>query len=180
MQSVSMAALVGATITFLAGLFAALLGFRLIGRRPSADPAHEQRMVSVRRWFRTAGPLLMLFAVLLLFIEPPTTPPEWRTVTTSDGVCSVEMPGEPAEGEGPAVQGMQREMVQRIAQERGVVQYSLGHSAIAEEYQKLPPEELLKTVGENWLSAARRMGETQVIGERDLSENGWPDRKSVV
>jgi hypothetical protein len=180
MQPVSMAALAGATITLLGGLFATLLGFRLIGRQPSPDPAHEQRMVSVRRWFRLAGPLLMIFAVLLLFVEPPSPPQDWRTVTTSDDVCSVEMPGEPIGGEGPAVKGQQREMEQRIVQDHGAVQYSMSHSEIAASYRDLPPAKLLEEIGENWLLAARQLGKTQVIDERDLSENGWPGREIVL
>ncbi|HEY7308874.1 MAG TPA: hypothetical protein VH643_05845 [Gemmataceae bacterium] len=180
MQPVSMAALVGATITFLGGLFAALLGFRLIGRQPSADPANEQRMVGVRRWFRLAGPLLMIFAILLLFIEPPTPPREWRTVTTSDGVCSIEMPGEPAEGEGPVVKGQQRELGHWLSQDGGTARYSISHSEIAEAYRELPSEKLLKTIGENWLSAAQKQGQTQVIEERDLTENGWPGREITI
>ena len=180
MQPVSMATLVGATILLLAGLFATLLGFRLIGRQPSPDPGSEQRLVSVRRWFRLAGPLLMIFAVLLLFLEPPAPPQEWRTVTTSDDVCSIEMPGEPVGGEGPAIQGQQREIEQRIVQDYGTVQYSLSHSEIAASYRDVPPAKLLEEIGENWLLAARQLGKTQMIDERDLSENGWPGREIVL
>lgn len=180
MQPVSMAALVGATIVFMGGLFAALLGFRLIGRQPSSNPVNEQRMIGVRRWFRLAGPMLMIFAVLLLFIEPPTPPREWRTVTTSDGVCRIEMPGEAAEGEGPVVKGMQRETGHWLSQDNGTVCYSLSHSEITKAYRESPPEELLKMIGENWLRAAQKQGQPREVEERDLTENGWPGREIVL
>ncbi len=180
MHRVSMIALVGAAITFMAGLFATLLGFRLLGRLPAPDPLQEQRMDRSRRLFRVFGPALMVFAVALLFLEPPAQPREWQTVTTSDGVCSVEMPGKPAENEGPILKGLPREREHRLVQDHGEVQYNLAHADIAESYRDLPPEKLLQVVGETWLTAARQMGETQRVSERKLSEKGEPGKEIVV
>jgi hypothetical protein len=181
MRYVTMAALVGATITFLGGLFAALLGFRLIGRLPGPDPIREQRMDRVRRLFRVLGPGLMIFAVVLPFLEPPAPPSNWQTTTTSDGVCRVEMPGEPTANEGPVVKELGKpESLQMLVQGKGEARYTLGCSPVSGVNQDKPPEKLLEEIAKNWLLAARHVGEFRLLGERNLSENGWPGKEIVI
>jgi hypothetical protein len=181
MPYVTLPALVGAAIIFLVGLFATLLGFRAIGRLPGPDLLSEQRMDKTRRLLRVFGPGLMIFGVVMLFLEPPTQPREWRTVTTSDGVCRIDMPGTPTEREGPALKELGKpEVLQMFVQGRGEAQYNLGCSEITAANRDAPPEELLETIGKNWLIAARHMGEPQLLSERNLFENGWPGKEIVI
>src|SRR5579884_1173445 len=184
MPSVPMNTVVGAAIIFLAGLLACLFALGWIGKKPGVDLVHDRRFASVRRSFRVAGPLLMISAVVLLVVDrPPASapaPPEWQTVTTSDGVCSVEMPGKPIEGEGPALKELGKpESQQILVQNNGEAQYNMSHSEVVGAYRDLPPEKLLEVIGTNWLFAARHVGEIQVIGERNLSDNGWPGKEII-
>ncbi|HEY7158499.1 MAG TPA: hypothetical protein VH575_31430 [Gemmataceae bacterium] len=181
MPYVTLPALVGAAIIFLVGLFATLLGFRRIGRQPGADFPREQRMDRARRLLRVFGPGLMIFAVVMLFLEPPPSPREWQTVTTADGVCSIDMPGTPTEREGPALKELGKpEVLQMLVQDRGAARYTLGCSEVTAANRDAPAEKLLETIGKNWLIAARHVGEPQLLRERNLSENGWPGKEIVI
>jgi hypothetical protein len=185
MPSVPMNTLVGAALLFLAGLLACLFALGWIGNKPGIDPVPDPRLARVRRSFRVVGPALLVFAVLLLCVPPapPPPPPEWRTVLTSDGVCSVEMPGAPSEPENP---GILEELAKPATQqwllvgESGRVQYYLSHSDIEGKYAEMPPEKLLEVIAGNWFRDTNTEGNYQRVSERKLSEKGWPGRELVI
>jgi hypothetical protein len=175
--------LIDPAITFMVGIVFTLYGIGRIGRKPGVDPVHDARAAHGRRLLRVLGPLTMVGAIFLFIVDfiRPSKPPEWRTITTSDDVCRVEMPGTPTEREGPAVKELGKpEVLQMLAQDKGEAQYNLGYSDISATYRDMPPEELLETIGKNWLIAARHMGEPQLLRERTLSENGWPGKEIVI
>jgi len=173
-------------IMFIAGLVATLYGIGRLGRKPGVDPIHDARMASVRRLLRVAGPLLMMLPILLFFLDSPpapTPPVQWRTAITSDGVCRVDMPGEPIEQGTPSDLGkVAKPATQQLllVEENGQVQYLLSHSDIEGEYAKLPPEKLLETIGTNWFLAANNKEDTERISEKELSDKGWPGRELVI
>jgi len=177
---------VDAAIMFIAGFVATLYGLGRIGRKPGVDPVHDARIAHVRRLLRVAGPLLIAIAILSFFLESPpspTPPVQWRTATTSDGVCRVDMPGEPIEQGTPSdLEKVAKPATQQLllVEENGQVQYLLSHSTIDGESAKLPPEKLLETIGKNWFLAANNKEDAQRISECDLSDKGWPGRELVI
>jgi hypothetical protein len=173
MQPVTMAALIGASIIFVGGLLASLLSLRLIGKKADVDPTYDQRFARVKPLLRVAGPALMIGAILVLVIEPPWTPPplEWRVVTTSDGVCQVDMPGTPTSEEGPLrVQGLGEPQAQqlKVVLEKGRVLYLLSHSDIHETPQDMSPSQLLDAIRQNTLEIARHLGTAHLVSEKDI------------
>lgn len=90
-------------IPFLGGIYATLLGFRIIGPKPGAKPKHDEWH---RRWggfVRLGGPLIVVFGVFLwvkgiAYHSSPTPTPAtaWTRHKTSDGTASVEFPAQPA------------------------------------------------------------------------------------
>jgi hypothetical protein len=177
---------IDATIVFIAGLVFSLYGWGRLGKKPGVDPIHDARIARVRRVLRVLGPLLMVGAIIQPFLEPspaPTPPVQWRTAITSDGVCRVDMPGEPSEQGTPSDLGkVAKPATQQLllVEENGRVQYLLSHSDIEGEYAKLSPEKLLETIGNNWFLAANNKEDAQRIGERDLSDKGWPGRELAI
>jgi hypothetical protein len=181
MPSLTTGALVEAGLLFLGGLVITLYAFGMLGTKHGSDRRGDR----IRRWFRAGGPLLMIFAVLLLFAPPPPppAPPQWRTVATSDGVCLVEMPGEPTEPENPAaLERLAKGATQQwlLVEENGQVQYYLSHSDIEGEFAKLPPEKLLEAIAENWFRAANSKEDAKRVSEQELSDKGWPGRELVI
>jgi hypothetical protein len=177
---------IDAAIMFVAGLVFSLYGLGRLGKKPGVDPIHDARIAHVRRVLRVLGPLLMVGAVVLPFLESspaPMPPVQWRTATTSDGVCRVDMPGEPSEQKTPSDLGkVAKPATQQLlfVEENGRVQYLLSHSDIEGAYAKLAPEKLLETIGNNWFLAANNKEDAQRIGERDLSDKGWPGRELAI
>jgi hypothetical protein len=95
-------ALADGAIPFLGGLWATLMGLRVVGKRPGADPAYDDWHARYGQKCKVLGPLLMLFAVFTFFIQlnqAPSAPASfsggWTRCTSSDGVCSAEFPREP-------------------------------------------------------------------------------------
>ena len=185
MQPVTLAALIGASIIFFGGLLASLLSLRLIGKKADVDPTYDQRFARVKPLLRVAGPALMIGAILVLVIEPPWTPPplEWRVVTTSDGVCQVDMPGTPTSEEGPLrVQGLGEPQAQqlKVVLEKGRVLYLLSHSDIHETPQDMSPGQLLDAIRVNTLEIARHLGSAQFVSEKDISTDDHPGKELVL
>jgi hypothetical protein len=185
MQSVTMAALVGAAITFLAGLFATLFALRWIGKKPGVDPIFDARFARVRPWLRGFGPMMMILAVVLLIVDTPrsSVPVEWRTATTSDGLCSIDMPGTPTSDTEPlklkGISGRQTQRLHLVA-ENGQVLYSLGCFDFEGDAPTSPPEKILNEMCANWVQVAEREGDSQLVSERNLTANGWPAKQIVL
>ncbi len=186
MQSVTMTNLVGAVLTFAAGLCATLLGLRRLGKRPGVDVRYDAWFARVRPWLLTAGPLLMVLALVLpgMDLSPPAPPePKWQQVTTADGACRVEMPGSPSsQGSTLVLEGLgEPETTQlKLIQENGHVWYTLSYSGTGNATPGLSAEKLLGRIEENTLALAKRMGQAQLVSEHDLSEHGYPGKELVL
>jgi hypothetical protein len=61
-----MGALVNAAIPFLVGIYCLLVGFRIIGSKPGENPKFDAMHARFGTFFKIAGPVLMLIAVILL------------------------------------------------------------------------------------------------------------------
>ena len=60
------AGLVDAAIPFLGGLYATLLGNRIIGKKPGVDPNYDQKLERLVPFFKFGGPFLMVFGMFLV------------------------------------------------------------------------------------------------------------------
>ena len=52
-------------VMFLGGLYGTLLGFRIAGKKPGADPKWDAWYEKFGRHLKWLGPALMVFAILL-------------------------------------------------------------------------------------------------------------------
>ena len=103
----------------------------------------------------------MVVACLLSFPASPTESPSpaWQIVTTSDGVCRVEMPGVPTSGQDTLLlEGLGKPQAQqlKLVQEDGAVRYTLSHSDTRGVSPELSPEKLLDEVRDNLFAWPRR------------------------
>jgi hypothetical protein len=80
------------------GLYLIALGFRWIGKKPGVSERYDQWQGRVGGYFKVAGPLLIVIAVVLFAFKPTrakTAAADWTLVKTEDGKASVLMPGKP-------------------------------------------------------------------------------------
>jgi hypothetical protein len=64
-----MGALVNAAIPFAVGVYCLLVGFRVIGKKPGADPKFDAWHARFGIFFKVAGPILILLAIFYLGIS---------------------------------------------------------------------------------------------------------------
>jgi hypothetical protein len=58
-----------AGIPLLGGLYATLLGFRVVGKKPGADPKFDELHRQKLEWLKWGGPLVMAIGVALGVVE---------------------------------------------------------------------------------------------------------------
>jgi hypothetical protein len=63
-----MGALVNAAIPFGVGIYCLLVGFRVVGKKPGEDPKFDAMLAKFGLFFRLAGAVLIVLAVLFLFV----------------------------------------------------------------------------------------------------------------
>jgi hypothetical protein len=63
-----MGSLVNAAIPFGVGVFCLLVGFRLVGKKPGADPKYDEWHARFGTVFKVAGPVLIVVGVLYLVL----------------------------------------------------------------------------------------------------------------
>jgi hypothetical protein len=64
-----MASLVNAAIPFFVGVYCLLVGFRIVGSKPGANPKYDQWHERFGVFLKIAGPVLMVLAVIYLAID---------------------------------------------------------------------------------------------------------------
>ena len=90
-------------LTIAIGIYFLLLGYRVIGKRPGLSPKYDAWHARSQGFLIFAALLMIGTGVIRLLWFSPVIPVkvaepaslEWRTVTTSDGVLKVKMPGKP-------------------------------------------------------------------------------------
>jgi hypothetical protein len=59
-------ALVNASIPFFAGIYALLVGFRVVGKKPGQDPKYDQWHQKFGMVLKVCGPVLILLSIFFL------------------------------------------------------------------------------------------------------------------
>ena len=64
-----MGSLVNAAIPFCVGVYCLLIGFRVVGKKPGADPKYDAWHARFGMFLKVAGPVLMGIGVLYLVLD---------------------------------------------------------------------------------------------------------------
>jgi hypothetical protein len=64
-----MGALVNAAIPFIVGIYCLLVGFRVVGKKPGADPKYDEWHARFGIFLKIAGPVLMAVGVMYFIID---------------------------------------------------------------------------------------------------------------
>jgi hypothetical protein len=63
-----MGTLINAAIPFVVGVYCLLVGFRVVGSKPGANPKYDEWHAKFGIFLKVAGPVLMLLGVFYLVI----------------------------------------------------------------------------------------------------------------
>jgi hypothetical protein len=64
-----MGSLINAAIPFFVGVYLVLVGFRLVGKKPGADPNFDEWHARFGLFLKIAGPVLMVLAVFYIILD---------------------------------------------------------------------------------------------------------------
>jgi len=176
--------LVNGAIPFFGGIYATLLGFRVLGKKPGANPKYDEWHNRFGGLLKVLGPFLVLFGLFLGFksvfeaSSSSDTPQvaDWRRYTTSDGVCSAEFPQPPKE----ASQSTSRVESKRLSLSLLDVDsyYSLVFSDIPEDSPQATDEERLDSIRDAMpVHAAQNGQQFKLVHEERITENGMKGRE---
>ena len=174
--------LVDALIPILAGFVCLLAGFGLIGRKKQMQP-EERPKTSTRSLFVFLGIGLLCIGVLLgltgeLRRNSTSAGVSWQSVSTDDGVATVEMPGVP------------RKKIDTHNTELGVVEihrllfepsghnisYGLSHANIPDATTDVSIDDRLDPMGEH---LANLLG-GKVVRSARTEQAGWPGVEVMI
>jgi hypothetical protein len=65
MRPGAIAALIEGAIPFFGGIYGALLGFRVVGKRPGQDARYDERLGKYGHLLKILGPLVALYGIFL-------------------------------------------------------------------------------------------------------------------
>jgi hypothetical protein len=172
-------ALVEAGIPFLGGLYGTLLGFGVIPRRIKADENPDQAAKRIGL-LKALGPFVMLFGVYLFFTNMPTATPapqvEWRRVITSDGVCSVEMPGEPKVSEQQLNSVVRRQEYRQPGNAGTALSLTLSETEPV-GLQADAPEAAFDLYRDNVLKVLQtQVSDAKLVADEKITQNNLPGR----
>jgi hypothetical protein len=134
MRSEVVGQLVSGAIPLFAGIYATLLGFRLLGKKPGVNPKLDQWHRRYGIFLKVIGPSLVLVGlflginIIVLESNAPGIPQvsNWKRYATSDGVCSAEFPEQPIESDQSMLGLESKRLVVSLSAAR--VNYSLVYS----------------------------------------------------
>lgn len=175
--------LVNGAIPFFGGIYATLLGFRVLGKSPGADPKYDEWHHRFGGLLKVLGPLLVLFGLFLWISgiarnSSSSGPPQvadWRRYTTSDGVCSAEFPEQPKQDTKSAL-GVESNRL-TLSLPGPDIYYMLTFSDIPAGAPPATDEERLDSIRDSMPAFGAQMGmKFQFVHEERISENGVPGR----
>jgi hypothetical protein len=158
--------LAGDSLLFAGGLYATLLGFRVIGKKPGVSAQHDDWYKRWGRNLKILGPMLMVFAVFSTTLAVfqyrfAARSIVWKRYATSDGVCSAEFPGV------PTVDSTTQRI--HLTRENGAAYYMLSYATIPLDAPEMTTAELLNASREGGSDLGEELGTTfQFVRERDV------------
>jgi hypothetical protein len=176
--------LVNGAIPFFGGIFATLLGFRVLGRKPGANLKYDEWHNRFGTLLKVLGPLLVLFGVFLWIkgIVPESSPSNtpqaanWKRYTTSDGVCSAEFPQPPKEVSQSTPRAESKRLTLSLPD--ADIRYSLIFSDIPADTSQATVEERLDSIRDAMpVLAAQKGQQFKLVSEERISENGVKGRE---
>jgi hypothetical protein len=184
MRSEMVGHLIDGAIPFFGGIYATLLGFRVLGKKSGVNPKYDQWHKRLGGLLKVLGPSLVLFGLFLGFrgvfadsnsSDAPQVA-DWTRYTTADGVCSAEFPQQPKE----ASQSTSRVESKRLSLSLPDVDsyYSLVFSDLPVDLPQAPDEERLDSIRDAMpVHAAQNGQQFKLVHEERISENGVNGRE---
>lgn len=175
--------LVNGAIPFCGGIYATLLGFRVVGKQPGSNPKYDEWHNRFGGILRVFGPFLVLFGLFLwvsgiVRVSTSDGPPQaeaWKRYTTADGVCSAEFP-EPPKQDAKSALGIESGGL-TLSLSSLDVYYMLTFSDIPADSPPATNEERLNSIRDNMPAFGAQMGmKYEFVREERISENGIPGR----
>lgn len=183
MQPELVGALVDGAVPFFAGIYATLLGFRVVGKRPGANLKYDEWHHRFGRHARLVGPCLVSYGLFLWItgiarVSSSSDLPrvvDWRRYTTSDGVCSAEFPEQPNQDTQSALGVVSNRLTLSLrAQE---MYYSLSFSDLPAGAPPATDEERLDSLRDAMPAFGAQMGlEYEFVREDKITESGVAGR----
>jgi hypothetical protein len=171
--------LFNAAIPFFGGIYATLLGFRVVGKKPGASPKYDEWHSRFGSLLKLLGPLLVLFG---LFLAASATlrvsghpssphPSNWQRYRTSDGICSAEFPQPPKEDTN-TVFGIESNLLTLYLKPQDLY-YTLTFSDIPANAPAATTEERLDSIRDDLPAIGAQKGmKYKLIREGKISEKG--------
>lgn len=170
-------------IGFFLGTCLALLGFRVIGKRPGVSAQYDD-WHRRRGWYlKWAGPLFALYGLVIMITSiggvsrSPGSPHvvQWARYTTSDGVCSAEFPGQPVQ-EATTSFGIAFNQWKLSLPDQDIL-YMLAFSDIPADAAPASDEQRLDAVRDGMPTVGSRLGmKYEFRHEERIVQNGVPGR----
>lgn len=176
-------ALVDGAIPFFGGIYATLLGFRVLGKKPGVSPKYDEWHRRFGGLMKILGPLLVLFGLFLWISgiaripdsSGPSPGADWKRYATSDGVCSAEFPEQPQQ-ETQSTLGIEFNRLTHAPSEPDIY-YTLSFSDIPAGSPQATDEERLDAIRDSMPASGAQMGmKYRFIHEERISENGVTGR----
>jgi hypothetical protein len=176
--------LVEIAIPFFGGLYATLLGARVIGKKPGVSPKYDEWHDRNGGRLKVVGPLLMVVgAVLGLSGIASVTdkqnvrhPANWQRYQTSDHVCSAEFPQPPKE-DVKVNFGIESSGLRLYLEDRDTY-YNLTYSDIPPDAPPATDEERLDNIRELMPALGAQMGKKfEFVSEQRISKQGVVGRE---
>jgi hypothetical protein len=160
------------------GLYVTALGLRWLGKKQGVSERYDEWHGRFGRFFKIAGPIIILTAVLQACLNPPKwkslpaiAPAEWTVVKSEDGLASVLMPGKSEEST-RSMEGEFGEVKLHLFKfvtggGRYVCLFMYADHPVA-TFDKVSAEEFLKSARD---SSLENLG-GKLIEEKDQTRNG--------
>jgi hypothetical protein len=177
------ASLIDGSIMFIFGGYIALLGFRVVGKKPGTRPRLDEWMSRFGKFFKIGGPLLMAFGVFQAVFGIVRVSNQCEELlaanrsryTTSDGACSAEFPAPPEQKTKPVNVVETRQI--KLYLDEPDIDFRLSFSDIAADALPVTDEERLDAIRDGLAAVSGPKEKNQLVREQKISENGIPGRE---
>jgi hypothetical protein len=172
--------LLNGAIPVLGGIYATLVGFRLIGKKPGVNTKYDDWHNRYGLLLKILGPLTVLFGMFLWVngLEPPAPPSQgtaWSRYKTSDDVCSAEFPAAPKQQKSSFGGVESNSWALNLPNTESY--YTLSFSSMSTADASMTDEERFDATRDNLPLIFKQTGrKLRFEREQKITENGVPGR----